>query len=34
MIFVPPGVKHGIYNTGTQPLVFVFAASPPDDMPL
>lgn len=34
VVFVPPGVKPGIYNTGTQPLVFVFAASPPDDMPL
>lgn len=34
VIFVPPGVTHAIYNTSTQPLTFVFAASPPHDMPL
>jgi mannose-6-phosphate isomerase-like protein (cupin superfamily) len=33
VVFVPPGVTHAIYNTGDGPLVFVFVASPPRDMP-
>ena len=32
-VFIPPGVKHGIYNTGLEDLVFIVVACPPDDMP-
>ena len=32
-VFIPPGVKHGIYNTGPEDLVFIVVACPPDDMP-
>jgi oxalate decarboxylase/phosphoglucose isomerase-like protein (cupin superfamily) len=32
-VFIPPGVKHGIYNTGLEDLVFVVVACPADDMP-
>jgi mannose-6-phosphate isomerase-like protein (cupin superfamily) len=32
-VFIPPGVKHGIYNTGLEDLVFVVVAWPADDMP-
>jgi len=34
VVFVPPGVHHGVRNTGDRPLKFVFVASAPDDMPL
>ena len=30
-IFVPPGVEHAIYNTGTTDLVFFVVTTPPDD---
>ncbi len=30
VIFVPPGTKHGIYNTGMEDLVFVVCSSPPE----
>ena len=33
VIFIPPGVKHAIINTGFEDLIFIVAASPPQDMP-
>ncbi len=33
VIFVPPGVKHTISNTGFEDLIFIVAGSPPQDMP-
>jgi mannose-6-phosphate isomerase-like protein (cupin superfamily) len=33
VVFIPPGVEHGIANTGFEDLIFVVAASPPQDMP-
>lgn len=33
VVFVPPGVPHGIKNTGFEDLIFIVAASPPQDMP-
>ena len=30
VVFVPPGVKHGIVNTGFDQLVFLVITSPPD----
>ena len=33
VIFIPAGVEHGITNTGFEDLVFIVAASPPQDMP-
>ena len=33
VIFIPPGVKHAIINTGFEDLIFIVAASPPRDMP-
>ena len=33
VVFIPPGVEHGISNTGFEDLIFVVAASPPQDMP-
>ena len=33
VIHIPPGVRHGIFNTGLEDLVFVVVASPPTDMP-
>ena len=33
VIHIPPGVHHGIFNTGLQDLVFIVVASPPHDMP-
>ena len=33
MIHIPPGVRHGIFNTGLEDLVFLVVASPPYDMP-
>lgn len=31
---IPPGVRHGIFNTGLEDLVFIVVASPPSDMPV
>lgn len=31
VIFVPPGSRHGIFNTGFTHLVFVVTASPPEE---
>ncbi len=33
VIFIPPGVKHAIINTGFEDLIFIVAASPSQDMP-
>jgi mannose-6-phosphate isomerase-like protein (cupin superfamily) len=33
LVFIPPGAKHSIRNTGSVPLVYVSATSPPFDMP-
>jgi mannose-6-phosphate isomerase-like protein (cupin superfamily) len=33
VIHIPPGVRHGIFNTGLEDLIFVVVASPPSDMP-
>lgn len=33
VVFIPAGVEHGIANTGFEDLVFIVAASPPQDMP-
>ena len=33
VVFVPPGVEHAIANTGFEDLIFIVAASPPQDMP-
>lgn len=33
VIFIPPKVKHAIINTGFEDLIFIVAASPPQDMP-
>jgi mannose-6-phosphate isomerase-like protein (cupin superfamily) len=33
VIHVPPGVRHGIFNTGLEDLLFIVVASPPSDMP-
>ncbi|UCF94033.1 MAG: cupin domain-containing protein [Desulfobacterales bacterium] len=33
VVFVPPGVAHGIKNTGFEDLIFIVMASPPKDMP-
>jgi mannose-6-phosphate isomerase-like protein (cupin superfamily) len=33
VIHIPPGVHHGIFNTGVEDLVFLVVASPPADMP-
>lgn len=30
VIFVPPGTKHAIFNTGMEDLVFVVCSSPPE----
>jgi mannose-6-phosphate isomerase-like protein (cupin superfamily) len=32
VMFVPAGVRHGLVSTGTEPLCFVVATSPPDDL--
>ena len=34
VIHIPPGVRHGIFNTGVEDLVFIVVASPPSDMPV
>ena len=31
VIFVPPGVRHAIYNTGLTDLTFIVVTSPPED---
>jgi mannose-6-phosphate isomerase-like protein (cupin superfamily) len=33
VVHIPPGVRHGIFNTGVEDLVFLVVASPPYDMP-
>lgn len=33
LVFIPPGAKHSIRNTGSVSLVYVSATSPPFDMP-
>lgn len=33
VVHIPPGVRHGIFNTGLEDLVFLVVASPPADMP-
>jgi mannose-6-phosphate isomerase-like protein (cupin superfamily) len=33
VVHIPPGVRHGIFNTGIEDLVFLVVASPPGDMP-
>ena len=33
VIHIPPGVRHGIFNTGLEDLLFIVVASPPSDMP-
>ena len=33
VIHIPPGVRHGIFNTGLEDLIFIVVASPPSDMP-
>ena len=32
LVFIPPATQHGIANDGTEPLVYVAAASPPVSM--
>lgn len=32
-VFIPPGMEHGIWNTGFEDLIFIVIASPPHDMP-
>jgi mannose-6-phosphate isomerase-like protein (cupin superfamily) len=31
IVFVPPGVRHAIYNTGLADLTFIVVTSPPED---
>ena len=31
-MFVPPGVKHSVENTGDEDLVFIVTTSPPNDI--
>lgn len=33
LVFIPRGAKHAIRNTGSEPLVYVSATSPPFKMP-
>jgi mannose-6-phosphate isomerase-like protein (cupin superfamily) len=33
LAFIPRGASHAIRNTGSEPLVYVSATSPPFDMP-
>ncbi len=33
VVHIPPGVRHGIFNTGLEDLVFLVVAVPPYDMP-
>jgi quercetin dioxygenase-like cupin family protein len=32
LVFIPPGADHGIKNEGSEPLVYISAASPPVSM--
>lgn len=32
LVFIPPGAEHGIVNDGSEPLVYISAASPPVSM--
>jgi mannose-6-phosphate isomerase-like protein (cupin superfamily) len=32
LVFIPPGADHGIANDGSEPLVYISAASPPVSM--
>jgi mannose-6-phosphate isomerase-like protein (cupin superfamily) len=32
LVFIPPATQHGIVNDGSEPLVYVAAASPPVSM--
>lgn len=34
VVHIPAGVRHGIFNTGLEDLIFIVVASPPADMPL
>ena len=31
VVFVPPGVRHAIYNTGLSDLTFIVVTAPPED---
>lgn len=31
VVFIPPGVEHAMYNTGTTDLTFFVVTTPPDD---
>lgn len=31
VIFIPPGVEHAVYNTGTVDLIFFVITTPPED---
>ncbi|MEE8435335.1 MAG: cupin domain-containing protein [bacterium] len=31
VIFIPPGVRHAIHNTGKGDLLFLVITTPPDD---
>ena len=31
IVFVPPGLRHAIYNTGLAELTFIIVISPPED---
>ncbi len=33
VVFIPPGVRHAVYNTGDEDLLFVVVAAPAQDMP-
>ena len=33
VVFIPPKVKHAIYNTGYEDLICIVVAAPPSDMP-
>jgi mannose-6-phosphate isomerase-like protein (cupin superfamily) len=33
VVHIPAGVRHGIFNTGLEDLIFIVVASPPADMP-
>jgi mannose-6-phosphate isomerase-like protein (cupin superfamily) len=32
LVFIPPAAEHGIVNDGSEPLVYISAASPPVSM--
>lgn len=33
VVFIPPGVKHGVHNTGCENMLCLVVAAPPADMP-